>query len=185
MTIAKEVYAKSVKSSLQKRFGYTNPMSIPKPTKVVISMGLNDAARDRNLVEDAKRELAALSGQHPIETKARRSIAGFKLREGQKVGLKVTLRGERMEQFMDRLFHIATPRIRDFRGFRRKGDGRGNYTLGIKDQQIFVEIDLDRVKRMQGMHITFVTTAKTDEECIALLEGMGLPFSPEKGGKKG
>lgn len=180
MSKLKEKYDNQVKKNLQNHFGYANSMMLPKPTKIIIAMGLAEAAKDKNALQDCIRELTQLSGQKPIMTRARKSVAGFKLREGQVVGAKVTLRGKRMYDFMDRFFNIVCPRIRDFRGFNKKGDGKGSYTLGINDQQIFPEIDLDKVKRAQGMHITFVTTANTDDECYHLLKELGLPFKKEE-----
>ncbi len=175
----KERYLGEVKKALQEKFGYNNPMKIPGLKKIIVNMGLAEAAKDKNALQDAINELTMLTGQKPAVTKSTKSIAGFKLREGQVVGAKVTLRGARMYDFAERFFNIVTPRIRDFRGFKRKGDGRGSYSLGIDDQQIFPEIDLDKVKRAQGMNITFVTSANTDEECYELLLGLGLPFEKD------
>lgn len=172
----KKRYQDEIKGSLQEKFSYENPMMTPKMLKVVINMGIAEASKDKNSIQDCIREMTALSGQKPIVTKAKKAISNFKLREGQPIGIKVTLRGRRMYDFLDRFFNIVTPRIRDFRGFPSKGDGRGNYTLGLDDQQVFPEINLDEVKRSQGMNITFVTTAKNDEECIELLRLLGLPF---------
>jgi large subunit ribosomal protein L5 len=169
-------YREEVKGALQSRFNYCNPMMIPGLSKIVISMGLAEASKDKNALQDALNELTMLSGQRPLVIKSRVAIAGFKLREGQPIGAKVTLRGKRMYDFLDRFINIVCPRIRDFRGFNSKCDGRGSYSLGIEDQQVFPEIKLDLVKRTQGMNITLVTTAKSDEECVALLEGLGLPF---------
>lgn len=183
MSRLKEKYVSEVKQKLQERFAYSNPMMVPKATKIVISMGLAEASKDKNAMQDCVKELTVLSGQKPIMTKARKSVAGFKLREEQVIGAKVTLRGKRMYDFMDRFFNIVCPRIRDFRGFKKKGDGRGSYSLGIDDQQIFPEIDLDKVKRTQGMNITFVTTAVDDEQCYYLLKELGLPFKKEETGK--
>lgn len=176
MSRVKEKYQKEVKKALQEKFGYKNPMLMPSVKKIVISMGLAEASKDKNAMQEAITELTLLSGQKPILTRSKKAIANFKLREDQIVGAKVTLRGLRMFDFMDRFFHIVSPRIRDFRGFPLKCDGRGSYSLGLEDQQIFPEINLDLVKRTQGMNITFVTSAKTDEECIELLRGLGLPF---------
>jgi len=176
MSRLKKKYLEEVKSALQQKFAYKNSMRIPGVKKVVINMGLAEASKDKNALQDAINELTVLSGQKPELTRARRSIAGFKLREGQTIGAKVTLRGKRMYDFMDRFFNIVCPRIRDFRGFARKCDGRGCYSLGLEDQQIFPEINLDLVKRTQGMNITFVTSAETDEECVELLTKLGLPF---------
>ena len=169
-------YKEEVKKALQEKFAYRNSMLIPVLKKIVISMGLAEAIKDKNAIQDCVNELTLISGQKPILTRAKKSISNFKLREGQPIGVKVTLRGTRMYDFMDRYFNIVCPRIRDFRGFDQKCDGRGNYSLGISDQQIFPELNLDEVKRMQGMNITFVTTAITDEECIELLRLLGLPF---------
>ena len=167
------------RSSLHSKFSYLNPMMIPSLKKIVVSMGLAEASKDKNALQDAINELTVLTGQKPITTKSRKAIAGFKLRDGQTIGAKVTLRGKRMYDFMDRFFNIVCPRIHDFRGFGLKCDGRGSYSLGITDQQIFPEINLDQVKRTQGMNITFVTSAKTDEECLELLKQLGLPFKQE------
>lgn len=176
----KQKYLGEIRKMLQEKFGYKNPMQIPGLKKIVINMGLAEAAKDKNALQDAISELTMLSGQKPAITRARKSIAGFKLREGQIVGAKVTLRGARMYDFAERFFNLVTPRIRDFRGFKNKCDGRGSYSLGIDDQQIFPEVDLDKVKRAQGMNITFVTSAKNDEECYELLLQMGLPFKKDK-----
>ncbi len=176
MSKLKKRYLNDIKKDLQKKFNFTNPMLMPKVLKVVLNMGVAEALKDKNIIQDCAKELTMISGQKPILTKAKKSISNFKLREGQPIGVKVTLRGERMYDFMDRFFNIVCPRISDFRGFNVKGDGRGNYTLGIEDHQIFPELNLDEVKRSQGMHITFVTTAKNDEECIELLRLLGLPF---------
>ncbi len=176
MSRLKKRYLGEVKPELQKKFNYPNPMRVPKLLKIVINMGIAEASKDKNAMQDCINELAQLSGQKPIVTKAKKAISNFKLREGQAIGLKVTLRGTRMYEFMDRFFNLACPRIRDFRGFPSKCDGRGNYTLGIDDQQVFPDINLDAVKKAQGMHISFVTTAATDEECVELLRLLGLPF---------
>lgn len=176
MARLKKKYNEEVKKLLLEKFGYSNPMMIPQLLKVVINMGIAEASKDKNQTQDCVKELTALSGQKPIITKAKKAISNFKLREGQPIGIKVTLRGKRMYDFIDRFFNIACPRIRDFRGFAPKGDGRGNYNLGLDDQQIFPDINLDQVKRAQGMNITFVTTATTDEECVELLRQLGLPF---------
>lgn len=157
----------------------SNVMKLPKLTKIVISMGVAEGAKDKNALQDHIKELTLLSGQKPILTKAKKSIANFKLREGMPVGLKVTLRGKRMYDFFDRFCNIICPRIRDFRGFSNKGDGRGNYSIGITDQQIFPEINLDQVKRTQGMNFAFVTTADTEPDCLDLLTMLGFPFKTE------
>jgi large subunit ribosomal protein L5 len=176
MSRLKKWYLKQVKKELQEKFQYNNPMKIPHIEKVVINMGIAEISKEKNAIQDCVEELSLISGQKPILCKAKKSVANFKLREGQIIGMKVTLRGERMYDFMDRFFNIVAPRIRDFRGFNAKGDSRGNYTLGLDNQQIFPELNLDKVKRDQGMHVTFVTSAETDEECIELLRLMGLPF---------
>lgn len=176
MSRLKKKYQEEIKPELLAKFNYRNPMMIPHLSKVVISMGLAEASKDKNALQEALNELTMLSGQRPLMTRSRKAIAGFKLREKQPIGAKVTLRGKRMYDFMDRFFNIVCPRIRDFRGFKLKGDGRGCYSLGVEDQQIFPEINLDLVKRTQGMNITFVTSAHTDEECIELLRQLGLPF---------
>lgn len=176
MSRLKTLYIEEVRKALQDKFNYKNTMQIPVLKKIVLSMGLAEAAKDRNVFQSHLEELAVISGQKPLVTKAKNSIAGFKLREGQGIGAKVTLRGVRMYDFMDRFCNIVSPRIRDFRGFSCKGDGRGCYSLGLDDQQIFPEVDLDRVKRTQGLNITWVTTATTDAECTMLLELMGLRF---------
>ncbi|WP_407365528.1 50S ribosomal protein L5 [Chlamydia pecorum] len=176
MSRLKNFYTEEIRKNLQEKFKYANVMQIPVLKKIVISMGLAEASKDKNLFQAHLEELAMISGQKPLVTRARKSIAGFKLREGQGVGAKVTLRGVRMYEFMDRFCNIVSPRIRDFRGFSTKGDGRGCYSLGLDDQQIFPEVNLDLVKRAQGMNITWVTTAQTDAECLALLEMMGLRF---------
>lgn len=176
MSRLKKHYNEKVKKQLQEKFGYSNPMKIPSMRKIVINMGCAEAAKDKNALQDHVNEMTMLSGQKPIVTKARKAISNFKLREDQPVGIKVTLRGARMYDFLDRFNNIVTPRIRDFRGFNPKGDGSGNFTLGLDDQQIFPEVNLDAVKRAQGMHISFVTSALTDEECIELLRLLGVPF---------
>lgn len=176
MSRLKRRYQEEIKKKLQEKFEYLNPMQIPKLEKVVINMGLAEASKDKNSLQDCVNELTLIAGQKPVITKAKKSISNFKLREGQSIGLKVTLRGQRMYDFCDRYFNIVCPRIRDFRGFETKCDGRGNYTLGMDDQQVFPELNLDAVKRTQGMNITFVTTAVDDEQAIELLRLLGLPF---------
>jgi large subunit ribosomal protein L5 len=176
MARLKKRYRDVVKAELQKKFNYSNPMMIPTLKKVVINMGVAEASKDKNALQDCVKEMTMLSGQKPIIKKARKAISNFKLREGQPIGIKVTLRGVRMFEFIDRFFNIVCPRIRDFRGFPSKCDGRGNYSLGLDDQQVFPEINLDQVKRAQGMNITFVTSAVSDEECVELLRLLGLPF---------
>jgi large subunit ribosomal protein L5 len=162
---------------MRKQFGYENVMQVPGVTKVVVNMGVGDAARDSKLIDGAVRDLATITGQKPSVTKARKSIAQFKLREGQPIGCHVTLRGDRMWEFLDRLVSIALPRIRDFRGLSPKQfDGNGNYTFGLTEQSMFHEIDQDRIDRVRGMDITVVTTAKTDDEGRTLLKLLGFPF---------
>jgi large subunit ribosomal protein L5 len=179
MSRLKKRYNEEVKQALQEKFQYGNAMLIPSLKKIIISMGLAEATKDKNALQDCVKEMTSLSGQKPILTRAKKSVANFKLREGQSIGLKVTLRKKRMLDFFDRFCNIVSPRIRDFRGFPLKCDGRGNYSLGIEEQQIFPEINLDDVKRTQGMNITFVTSATNDEECIELLKLLGLPFKTE------
>ena len=176
MSRLKKRFLDVVKPEMMKKFAYSNSMKNPALQKVVINMGLAEASKDKNAMQDCIKELTQLSGQKPIITKARKAISNFKLREDQPIGLKVTLRGQRMFDFIDRFFNIVCPRIRDFRGFETKCDGRGNYSLGLEDQQVFPEINLDEVKRAQGMNISFVTSAQTDEECVELLRLLGLPF---------
>lgn len=176
MSNLRKKYKNEIRKELNEKFEIANPMMIPEVKKIVINMGLAEAAKDKGILPDHMEELALITGQKPVMTRAKKSISNFKLREGQPIGLKVTLRGERMYDFMERFFNIVTPRIRDFRGFPEKCDGRGNYTLGIDDQQIFPELNLDAVKRTQGMHITFVTSSQNDEQCLELLRLLGLPF---------
>ncbi|NGX37641.1 MAG: 50S ribosomal protein L5 [Chlamydiae bacterium] len=176
MSELKKRYQEEIRKTLQEQFQYSNPMMLPELKKVVINMGAGEASRDKNAMQDCIKEMTLLSGQKPILTLAKKSIANFKLREEQPIGLKVTLRRKRMYDFVYRFCHIISPRIRDFRGFPYKCDGRGNYSLGLSDQQIFPEINLDEVKRAQGMHITFVTSANSDEECYQLLKALGIPF---------
>ena len=181
MARLKEQYEKVVKPSLAKELGYQNPFQVPRLEKIVINMGLGEAAQDTRKAQGAVEELALIAGQKPILMKAKKSIAGFKLREGVVVGAKVTLRKERMYEFLDRLVSVAMPRIRDFRGISPKSfDGRGNYSMGIREHIIFPEINYDKVDQMRGMDITFVTTAKTDAEGLALLKGFDLPFTGQK-----
>jgi len=173
----KERYRNEIKGKLQEEFSFENVMQIPGLVKVVVNMGVGEAARDSKLIEGAIRDLTAITGQKPAVTKARKSIAQFKLREGQPIGAHVTLRGDRMWEFLDRVVSLALPRIRDFRGLSPKQfDGRGNYTFGLTEQVMFHEIDPDKVDRQRGMDITVVTTAKTDDEGRALLRHLGFPF---------
>jgi len=173
----REHYAKTVVPALTKEFSYTNPMAVPKIEKISINIGLGEATGNSKLMDGAVNELGAIAGQKPVVTKAKKSIAAFKLREGMAIGCMVTLRGDRMYEFLDRLMNVALPRVRDFRGVSPKSfDGRGNYTLGLKDQLIFPEIDYNRVEKTKGMNISVTTTAKTDAEGLALLRQMGMPF---------
>jgi large subunit ribosomal protein L5 len=173
----KQRYREEIVARLREQFGYANVMQVPRLTKVVVNMGVGEAARDSKLIEGAVRDLAAITGQKPSVTKARKSIAQFKLREGMPIGAHVTLRGDRMWEFMDRLLTVALPRIRDFRGLNPgQFDGRGNYTFGLVEQAMFHEIDQDKTDRVRGMDITVVTTAGADDEGRALLTALGFPF---------
>ena len=173
----KERYSGEIVPALREQFHFDNVMQVPTLTKIVVNMGVGDAARDSKLIEGATRDLAAITGQKATVTKARKSIAQFKLREGMPIGAHVTLRGDRMWEFLDRLLSVALPRIRDFRGLSPKQfDGRGNYTFGLNEQSMFHEIDQDKIDRVRGMDITVVTTAKTDDEGRALLRQLGFPF---------
>ena len=177
-TRIKEKYQKEVAPALQQKFGYQNVMQIPRLNKIVINMGLGDCKDNPKGMENAIAELTQIAGQKPLITKARKSIANFKVREGMNVGAKVTLRGARMEEFMDKLVNIALPRVRDFRGVSDKAfDGRGNYALGLREQLIFPEIEYDKIEKIRGMEIIFVTSAKTDEECKELLRLLGMPYA--------
>ena len=177
-TRIKEKYLAEAVPALQQKFGYKNVMEIPKLDKIVINMGLGDCKDNAKSMEVAVSELTIISGQKPLVTKAKKSIANFKVRAGMNVGAKVTLRGDRMYEFSDKLFSIVLPRVRDFRGVSPKAfDGRGNYALGVREQLIFPEIDYDKVEKIRGMEMIFVTTAKTDEEAKALLSLMGMPFA--------
>ena len=174
----KEMYTNEVAPALMSKFSYKSTMQIPKLEKVVINIGMGEAKENPKAIEAAAADLAAITGQKPVITKAKKSVANFKLREGMNIGLKVTLRADRMYEFVDRLFNVALPRVRDFRGINPNSfDGRGNYALGIKEQLIFPEIDYDKIDKIRGMDIIFVTTAKTDEESRELLSLMGAPFS--------
>lgn len=177
MSRLKEKFDKEVVTGLKNRFGYKNVMQIPAVNKVIINMGVGEATSDSKAMDAAVNDLTIISGQKPVVTKARKSIAAFKLREGMPIGCKVTLRGQRMYEFLDKLFNISLPRIRDFQGVSSKAfDGRGNYTLGVREQLIFPEINYDKVDKIRGMNIVIVTTAKTDEEAFELLKLMGMPF---------
>ena len=177
-TRLKERYLAEAVPALQQKFGYENPMQVPRLEKVIINMGLGDTKDNAKALEIAVDELGQISGQKPMITKAKKSIANFKLREGMNVGAKVTLRGKRMEEFVDKLISIALPRVRDFRGVSNKAfDGRGNYALGVREQLIFPEINYDKVDKIRGMEMIFVTTAQTDEEAKELLSLLGMPFA--------
>lgn len=174
----REMYQNEVAKALMEKFNYKSVMQIPKLEKVVINMGLGDAKDNAKLLEKAVEELSQITGQKPVITKAKKSVANFKVRTGMPVGAKVTLRGQRMYEFVDKLFNIALPRVRDFKGVNINSfDGRGNYSLGIKEQLIFPEIEYDKVEKVRGMDIIFVTTAKTDEEAQELLKLLGMPFA--------
>ncbi|HIT44286.1 TPA: 50S ribosomal protein L5 [Candidatus Avacholeplasma faecigallinarum] len=177
MNRLQDKYQTSVRTELANKFGYKSSMQIPKIEKIVINMGCGDAVANAKVLDDAVEELTQIAGQKPVVTKAKKSIANFKLREGMPIGCKVTLRGTRMYEFLDKLVSIALPRVRDFHGVSDNAfDGRGNYTLGVKEQLIFPEINFDKVKKVRGMDIVIVTTAKTDEEGRTLLQLMGMPF---------
>jgi large subunit ribosomal protein L5 len=177
-TRLKQQYDEQIKPALKEQFGYDNDFAVPKLDKIVINMGLGEAVADSRKVQNGVAELTAISGQKPVVTKARTSIAQFKLREGMPIGAKVTLRRERMYEFLDRLITIALPRVRDFRGVSPKSfDGRGNYALGMKEQIVFPEIDYDKIDQVRGMDIVICTTAKTDDEARALLKGFNMPFT--------
>lgn len=178
MARLQERYQAEIKGKMQEKFQYKNVMDIPHLHKVVINMGLGEAIQNPKALDAALADLTAISGQKPIVTKAKKSIAAFKLRQGMNIGCKVTLRGERMYEFVDKLISAAIPRVRDFKGVSAKAfDGRGNYTLGLKEQLIFPEIEYDKIDRLRGMEVCFVTSAKTDEECKELLRLMGMPFA--------
>ena len=174
----KEKYLKEVVPAMQAKFKYKSPMEVPKLEKVVLNMGVGDVKDNPKAMDSAVKDLEIISGQKPIITKAKKSVANFKIRQGMNIGCKVTLRGERMYNFVDKLFNVALPRVRDFRGVSANSfDGRGNYSLGLKEQLIFPEIEYDKVEKIRGMDVTFVTTAKTDEEARELLRLLGMPFS--------
>ncbi|GEN83479.1 50S ribosomal protein L5 [Sporosarcina luteola] len=177
MSRLKEKFSKEITPALMSKFEYTSVMQVPKVEKIVINMGVGDAVQNSKALDAAVEDLATISGQKPVVTKAKKSIAGFRLREGMPIGAKVTLRGERMYEFLDKLISISLPRVRDFRGVSKKAfDGRGNYTLGVKEQLIFPEIDYDKVSKVRGMDIVIVTTANSDEEARELLTQFGMPF---------
>lgn len=177
MARLQEYYSNTLRAELGKKLGLDNVMAVPKLTKITLNMGLGDSARDKKVIDNAVEEMGLITGQQPVVTYARKSIAGFKLREGMPLGVKVTLRGRTMYEFLDRLIHVASPRIRDFRGLSPKSfDGRGNYSLGVREQIIFPEIDFDKVEQVRGMDITITTTAKDNDQARALLDGFGFPF---------
>ena len=172
----KKIYKETIAPDLQKQFNYSSKMQIPELKKIVVNMGLGDATQDKKIIEVAINEITAITGQKAVATYSKKDIANFKLRKKMPIGVMVTLRRERMYEFLEKLIRVALPRIRDFKGIQSKFDGRGNYNLGIQEQIIFPEINIDQVSRMQGMNITFVTSANTDEEGFALLKAFGLPF---------
>ena len=176
----KKLYREEIIAKLQKQFGYSTVMQVPKLVKITINEGIGDATGDKKLVDVAQQELSLITGQKAVVTTSRKDISNFKLRKGMPIGTKVTLRDVKMYEFLERLIRICLPRIRDFNGISEKRDGKGNYTLGIKEQIIFPEIDIDKITKILGMEITFVTTAKTDEEAYALLAAFGLPFKKNK-----
>ena len=177
MARLKERYQKEIAPSLAKEFGIKNPMAVPRLDKIVVNMGMGEAIANAKVLDTAVEELKAVAGQKPVITKAKKSIASFKLRQGMPIGVMVTLRGERMYEFFDRLVSIALPRVRDFRGVSPKAfDGRGNYTIGIREQLIFPEIDFNKVDKLRGMNISIVTTARNDDQARSLLKGLGMPF---------
>lgn len=174
----KERYSKEIAPALVEKFSYSSTMQTPKIDKIVLNMGVGEATQNAKLLDEAVAELELISGQKPLITKAKKSIAGFRLREGMPIGAKVTLRGERMYDFLDKLVNVSLPRVRDFRGVSAKSfDGRGNYTLGVREQLIFPEIDYDRVNHVRGLDVVIVTTANTDEEALELLKQLGMPFA--------
>ena len=176
----KKVYKETIAPSLQKQFNYSSSMQIPVLKKIVINQGLGDATQDKKIIDVAINEMTAITGQKAVPTLSKKDISNFRVRKKMPIGVRVTLRGERMYEFLEKLVRVSLPRIRDFKGIESKFDGRGNYTLGISEQIIFPEINLDQIDRIQGMNITFVTSAQTDEEGFALLKGFGLPFKNAK-----
>lgn len=177
MNSIEENYRKEIVPALARRFGYGNPFEVPRLEKVTLNMGVGEAAADRKVIEHAMADLALIGGQQPVMTRARKSVAGFKIREGWPIGCKATLRRGRMYDFLQRLIHVAIPRMRDFRGFSARAfDGRGNYSLGVREQIIFPEIDYDKIDAIRGLDVTITTTARSDEEARALLEGFSFPF---------
>lgn len=177
----REKYVKEVMPALQKQFNFSTPMRIPKITKICLNQGIGAATADKKLIDNGIAEMTKIAGQKAVATKSRKDISNFKLRKGNPIGVRVTLRGDRMYEFLDRLIAVSIPRIRDFRGINDKGfDGRGNYSMGVTEQIIFPEIDIDKITKINGMDITFVTTARNDEECMALLKEFGFPFKNQK-----
>ncbi len=177
MARLKELYKSKVVPELKSAFNYQNPMAVPRMEKIVVSMGIGKSIQDKKFMELAKKDLTLITGQIPVVCKAKKSVSNFKLREGMEIGLKVTIRGVRMYEFMDRLINLAIPRVRDFRGLNSEGfDGRGNYSMGLSEQSVFPEINAAKVEFQQGMNITFVTTAKTDDEARKMLQLLGMPF---------
>lgn len=177
----KDKYRKQIVPALQKQFEYTSPMQVPRLEKICLNQGVGDAVSDKKIVESAIKEMTTITGQKAVPTMSKKDISNFKLRKGVAIGVRVTLRGDQMYDFLDRLISVALPRIRDFRGINEKGfDGRGNYTLGVTEQIIFPEIDIDKVTKIRGMDITFVTTASSDDESLALLSEFGLPFKNQQ-----
>jgi large subunit ribosomal protein L5 len=177
----REKYEKEVLPSLQKQLGFKSVMRVPKITKICLNQGLGAATADKKLIDTGINEMTLIAGQKAVATKSRKDISNFKLRKGNPIGVRVTLRGDRMYEFLDRLISVSIPRVRDFRGINDKGfDGKGNYSMGVTEQIIFPEIDIDKISKINGMDITIVTTARTDEECLALLKAFGLPFKNQK-----
>lgn len=177
MARLKDLYKSKVIPELKQQFGYKNPMAVPRLSKIVVSMGVGKAVQDKKFLESAKQDLTSITGQMPLVCKAKKSVSNFKVREGLDTGLKVTIRGIRMYEFLDRLINLAIPRVRDFRGLNPKGfDGRGNYSMGLSEQTVFPEIDPAKAENQQGMNINFITTAKTDDEARKLLASFGMPF---------
>merc|ERR1712169_69845 len=173
----KKQYSEEIVSALMQKFNYKSVMQVPKLLKISVNKGIGEAVADKKLIDIGVEELGLITGQKPVPTYAKKSVSNFKLREGMPIGARVTLRGDRMFEFLDRLMTVALPRVRDFRGIKEKGfDGRGNYSLGVEEQIIFPEISIDKINKISGMDITFVTTAKTDEESLALLKAFGMPF---------
>ncbi len=184
MARLRDLYKSKIMPELVKEFGYTSPMAVPRMEKIVISMGIGRATQDKKYIELAKKDLAMISGQQPVVCKAKKSVSNFKVRQGQETGLKVTLRGIRMYEFMDRLVNLAIPRVRDFRGLNPNSfDGRGNYSMGLAEQSVFPEINPAKIEFQQGMNITFSTTARTDEEARRLLALFGMPFRSQTAGQ--